>query len=82
VKRNWLLRIGIALTVLVLILSFTPLDWFVEKWLWGVPDEYYPELAWLIFGLPAALLVLIAGVFSAWSARRGMREPANPLGNH
>ncbi|HEX4303081.1 MAG TPA: hypothetical protein VHZ78_09830 [Rhizomicrobium sp.] len=76
-KRNWLLLVGIVLTGIVSILSFTPLDWIVEKRLWGVPDEYYPEVAWLMFGLPVALLVLIAGLFL--SSRWGRKAPEQAI---
>jgi hypothetical protein len=68
-KRHWpstiLIWMGIALVCLSLLLGLTPLQWLVEKYTVGVPDEYYPEYFWLAFGLPVSALVLLAG--SLWS---------------
>ncbi len=65
IKRYGLFWVGVALTIITAVLSFTPLDWFLERAIWGVSDEYYPELFWLSCGMPVALLILGAGMIWA-----------------
>jgi hypothetical protein len=68
-KRHWpsriLIWIGTGLVCLSLLLALTPLQWMLERYTVGVPDEYYPEYFWIAIGLPISVLVLGAG--SLWS---------------
>jgi hypothetical protein len=52
---------GIGLIALSLLLGFTPIHWYVERAIHGVPDEYYPELFWLYIGLPISVAVTMVG---------------------
>ena len=71
--RRWgLLWAGLLLTSISLLLVLTPLQFEAEKMIFGtVPDEYYPELFWLAYGLPPSILVLLAGVgWAYWAGRQ------------
>ncbi len=68
-SRFWLLRIVVGAFVVSAILGLTPIHWYVEKTLFGVPDEYHPEFLWLGFGLPVALVLIMIGAYPAWRRR-------------
>lgn len=53
--------------------AFVAMWLFADRpWIWewmGRPPEVYPEVAFLIFGLPAAALAIGSGGWIAWKAR-------------
>ncbi|WP_370677431.1 hypothetical protein [Pleomorphomonas sp. PLEO] len=53
---------GATCVLVMAVLSFTPFAWQAM----GRPDETYPELAYLVFGLPLAILTLVAGMAIAF----------------
>lgn len=53
---------GATCVLVMAVLSFTPLAWQAM----GRPNETYPELAYLVFGLPLAILALVAGIAIAF----------------
>lgn len=56
--RWWLFWFGLALVGIAVWLTVTPTLWILE----GRPDESYPELGMLVFGLPLAFGVTLAGL--------------------
>ena len=69
--RRFLALIASAAS-LVAMWTFTDKPW-VWEWM-GRPDEVYPEVAFLVLGLPAASIAVASGGWIAWKAR----EPAEP----
>lgn len=53
---NWGFR-----NLYVFLVGLTPLQYRVESSLWGVPEQYYPEIFWLLFGLPISFVILMVG---------------------
>lgn len=67
-RRYLLLIASIAALGVMLILSFTDTAWRMS----GRPDEGYPEIAFVAFGLPAALIATVAaGLLARWSRGPG-----------
>jgi hypothetical protein len=62
--KAWLKRGGLYFIISSVFLlsmmafSFTPLAWYLE----GHPSESYPELFFAFYGLPAAILSVIASL--------------------
>ncbi|WEZ84610.1 hypothetical protein P6U16_08560 [Rhizobium sp. 32-5/1] len=52
---------GAVCVLAMAVLSFTPLAWHEM----GRPNESYPELVYLIFGLPLAVVMLAGGIVFA-----------------
>jgi hypothetical protein len=52
------------------VFAFTPLAW---EWTGGAP-ETYPELAFVVFGLPSAAAAVVGA--AAWSLMSARRSPA------
>ncbi len=75
ILRFWPFWAGLILTALMLVLSFTPLAWHLS----GSPSESYPELFFLVYGVPAALLITLIGVVHAWAISR-KASPVRPDG--
>ena len=71
--RWWLFWLGLVLIGVALWLTLTP-----TLWIWdGRPDESYPELFMLFFGLPAALVVTLVGLgvgLRWWPGRKRGRQ--------
>jgi hypothetical protein len=67
-KRFLMLWFGIFMTAFSVVMSFTPLHWYIEKLIRVVPDEYYPELTWLMLILPISVAVLLLGAAIAFKA--------------
>lgn len=61
-----------ACASLVAMWTFTDKPW-VWEWM-GRPDEVYPEVVFLVLGLPAAAVAVGSGGWIAWRAH----EPAEP----
>lgn len=59
----------VALMALATIWTFASTDLVWKRM--GRPDETYPELFYAVFGLPPALIAVIAGLFTAWKCRPG-----------
>lgn len=53
--------LGAVCVLVMAVLSFTPLAWQEM----GRPNESYPELVYLFFGLPLALVMLVVGLRTA-----------------
>lgn len=53
-----LVGFSVLLMALVLVCSFTPILWVLG----GREDESYPELIAFIYGLPCAVILLVASV--------------------
>ncbi len=71
--RWWLFWVGLVLIGVALWLTLTPTLWIWE----GRPDESYPELFMLFFGLPAALVVAGVGLgvgLRWWPGRKRRRQ--------
>lgn len=71
--RWWLFWFGLVLVGVALWLTLTPTLWISE----GRPDESYPELFMLLFGLPAGLVVALAGLgvgLRWWPGRKRGRQ--------
>ena len=64
--RWWVFWCGLALVGIAIWLTVTPTLWIWE----GRPDESYPELGMLLFGLPLALGVTLAGLVVGLRAGR------------
>ena len=57
----------VALMALATMWTFASTDLVWQRM--GRPSETYPELFYAAFGLPAALIAVIAGLFTAWRRR-------------
>ena len=56
-----------AVAALVAMWTFTDKPWIWE-WM-GRPNEAYPEVVFLVFGLPAAIVAVGSGGWIAWEMR-------------
>jgi len=56
------LWVGLAVTSLALLLALTPWSYEIERRLWGVPDEYYPELMWATVAVFIGAPLIAVGV--------------------
>jgi len=65
-----LLRVGMAGVAGSLLLGNTLIQWRLERYLWGVPDDYYPEPFRMMFGLPFWLAVAVLGLCLHLARRR------------
>ncbi|MBQ1541749.1 MAG: hypothetical protein IIZ63_07080 [Caulobacteraceae bacterium] len=70
-SRFALLVSGVAFSLVMALLAFTPFAWLME----GRPDESYPEIIFAGAGLPSAVAASIAGCLLAkrpliWRGRR------------
>lgn len=78
-RRYWLLWAGLTISALGLLLGLTPWAYEVERQLWGVPDEHYPELLWLSMAAFIGIPLTIAGSAVVISSRnRRHPHPASP----
>ena len=68
--RYWVLWFGLAVTVLSLVLGTTPWGYDLERHFFGVPDEYYPELAWLSLVALIGVPITFVGALIIWITRR------------
>lgn len=59
--RYWPLWISCIFLIVMVALSFTPLAWKIE----GRPNESYPELFFLVYELPLALILLLESIIVA-----------------
>jgi hypothetical protein len=68
-RRFVALIAGVAALVAMWTFTDKPYIW---EWM-GRPDEIYPEVAFLVFGLPAALVSVVSGGWIVWAARPSAR---------
>ncbi|MNQ84305.1 hypothetical protein D3C85_994290 [compost metagenome] len=75
IARRFLALIA-AIAAFLAMWTFTdrPLVW---EWM-GRPNEVYPEMGFLVFGLPASLVAVGSGAYIAWKARAST-EPSGAL---
>ncbi|MCV9997737.1 hypothetical protein OE766_05715 [Pararhizobium sp. YC-54] len=53
---------GVVCVLVMAVLAVTPLAWQAM----GRPDETYPEMAYMMFGMPLAIVSLVAGINVAY----------------
>lgn len=71
--RYWVLWLGLAVTFVSLVLGLTPWWYDLERRFFGVPDEYYPELAWLsVAGLIGVPMIGVGTVIVLITRRRSL----------
>ena len=70
--KAWLKRGGLYLIIsslfllLMMVCSFTPIVWYLD----GQPNEEYPELFFAAYGLPPAILGVIASFIYLYFRRK------------
>ena len=69
--RWWLFWFGLVLIGVALFLTLTPTIWILED----RPDESYPELFVLAFGIPTAVVITLIGLGTGllWQRKSGKR---------
>ena len=68
--RYWLFWLGLTVTAISLMFALTPWWYSLERFLFGVPDEYYPELAWFALAVYVGLPLTLVGGVVLWITRR------------
>jgi hypothetical protein len=61
-----LVWIGLIATAISLVFGFTAFHWWIEKRLWRVEEQYYPEIVWIFVALPMSLAIVLGGLVYAW----------------
>lgn len=74
-KSFWLLWLGLLGILISFVGAFTPVHWHVERYLWGVQDQYYPELFYLFVVLPISFVLSFIGFFVAVAAPETAKPP-------
>jgi hypothetical protein len=57
IGRLWLFCLSAMLSLVFIVFSFSPIAWKLG----GRKDQEYPELIFIIYGLPTSFILLIAG---------------------
>lgn len=70
-----LLALALAFLGLMGLGAFTPLAWIAM----GRPGDTYPEWLFLLYGMPAALALMLVAAIRAWALQRRARRHAGVM---